>query len=137
MYGRLEINSVLAGNDICITIRDTGIGIRNDFMKNLFVPFKRDNPSIDGTGLGLSMVKNYMEMFKGVIDISSKFGEWTEVKLTFPLSNETEINTTLQENITELGSKKAKNKLIKIMYVEDDKTNIFLVEQFLKKIFED
>ena len=135
--GMIDINSVLVGNDICITIRDTGIGIRNDFMKNLFVPFKRDNPSIDGTGLGLSMVKNYTEMFRGIIDINSKFGEWTEVKLTFPLSDEVEINTTLQEDIIQLGLQEEKNKLIKIIYVEDDKTNIFLVEQFLKKIFGD
>lgn len=61
-------------------IRDTGIGMSEDFVKNrLFVPFVQADPSSRssyvGTGLGMPIVKGIVEKMGGSIEVESKLGE--------------------------------------------------------------
>ena len=55
---------------------DSGIGISHEALSSIFEPFKQDSNSLkglynNGLGLGLSIVKNYMEMHDGTISVSS------------------------------------------------------------------
>ncbi len=81
-YGRYEFS-----------IRDNGIGMSEEFLKTIFNPFTRANSStvsgIQGTGLGMSITKNIVDMMGGSIDIKSKLGEGTEtvVNLEFRLAD--------------------------------------------------
>ena len=58
------------------TIRDTGIGMNQEFLKHIFDPFERENTStisgIEGTGLGMSITKNTVDLMGGRIRIESK-----------------------------------------------------------------
>lgn len=71
----------------CIWVKDTGIGIASDEIPRVFERFYRVDKShskeIGGTGLGLSIVKHGAAYHAAKIDISSKVGEGTEIKLSF------------------------------------------------------
>ena len=63
-------------------VRDNGIGIDEDFAKTIFDPFTREKNStvsgIQGTGLGMAIAKNLVEMMGGTIAVASKKGEGSE-----------------------------------------------------------
>lgn len=63
-------------------IRDTGIGMSQEFQKLVFDPFTRENTStvssIQGTGLGMAITKNIVDMFGGTISVESKMGVGSE-----------------------------------------------------------
>lgn len=71
------------------TINDTGIGIREEFLSKLFIPFEQahsgsTNP-YGGTGLGLAICKNLVSMMKGTIAVNSIEGVGTEFTVDIPL----------------------------------------------------
>ena len=72
-------------------IKDTGIGMSEEFVQHIFEPFERESNStisrIQGTGLGMAITKNIVDIMKGTIEVKSKQGVGTEftVTFTFPL----------------------------------------------------
>jgi signal transduction histidine kinase/DNA-binding response OmpR family regulator len=79
-------------NLVEIIIRDSGIGIPKSEMKKIFDRFYQVDGSHtrehEGTGIGLALTKELVELHKGNIFIDSVEGHWTEVTLTFPLGRE-------------------------------------------------
>lgn len=83
-----ERQSALDGYaDYVFIIRDTGIGMSQEFLSRIYEPFERERTSTIsgalGTGLGLSITKNIVDMMNGSISVESKVGEGTEFSLTF------------------------------------------------------
>lgn len=79
-------------------VKDTGIGMSEEFQKHVFEAFERENTStvsgIQGTGLGMSITKNLVELMNGTIEVHSRKNEGTEfiVNLVFRLQkNKQEI----------------------------------------------
>lgn len=77
-------------------IRDNGIGISEDFQQRMYQPFEQydENPEMrDGSGLGLFICKNLVDLMGGSISCFSRLGEGTEftVKLTYPIASEEQI----------------------------------------------
>ncbi len=68
-------------------IKDSGIGMSEDFLPKIYDAFTRVNSStvsgIQGTGLGMAITKNIVDMMNGTIDIKSKLNEGTDVVLNF------------------------------------------------------
>ena len=73
-----------------IEIEDHGIGISEEDQKHLFERFFRGGNAlnINGTGLGLHIVGNFVDLLKGHITLSSKLNIGTIIKINFPLSKE-------------------------------------------------
>jgi two-component system phosphate regulon sensor histidine kinase PhoR len=75
---------------LSITISDNGIGIPKDQLSKIFEKFYRvpkgDLHDVKGFGLGLSYVKNMVEMHKGSITVNSKIEEGTEFSINLPLA---------------------------------------------------
>ena len=73
-------------SEVSIAVKDRGIGIPGDDQKHLFTRFFRATNvgNIQGTGLGLNIVKRYCELLSASIDISSEFGVGTTVEITIP-----------------------------------------------------
>ena len=80
---KLIISSHIRDGRFEIQVDDTGPGISEDEMPNIFEPLY--STKIYGIGLGLSIVKHIMQLHNGGIEISSKQGEGTSVKLWLPL----------------------------------------------------
>ncbi|MCI9638408.1 MAG: response regulator [Hungatella sp.] len=70
-----------------IRVKDTGIGISQQFLPRVFDSFEREVNStvnkIPGTGLGMSITKAIVELMNGMIDVKSQKGQWTEFTVTF------------------------------------------------------
>ena len=83
-------------------VTDTGIGMSRDFLVHLFEPFERERTStvsgIQGTGLGMSITKNIVDLMGGTIDVQSEPGKGTEflVRLTFPFPAEGQDRSGLE-----------------------------------------
>ncbi len=77
-------------NDFMIVIKDNGIGIPKDEQKNLFQSFFRasNSSNIQGTGLGLVVVKEFVELHNGKIEVVSELNRGTEFKITIPIMNQ-------------------------------------------------
>lgn len=74
-------------NKINVSIADTGIGISEDYLPNLFTPFSQEEQGytrrFEGNGLGLSLVKKYIELNRANIQVKSKKGSGSEFKVIF------------------------------------------------------
>ncbi len=72
-----------------MSVEDTGIGMSKEFQTHIFEAFARENTTtvsgIQGSGLGMSIVKRLLDMMGGTIEISSKRGVGTKVVVTVPL----------------------------------------------------
>lgn len=110
-------------------IRDTGIGMSKDFQQHIFEAFTRENNStisgIPGTGLGMAITKNIVEIMGGSISVKSEEGVGTEftVCLTFKLSGEKRVYEKL-ENLQGM----------KVLVADDDTDTCLSVSNMLTEI---
>ncbi|STB00279.1 sensor histidine kinase [Clostridium baratii] len=85
--GEIYVNVIENENDIKISIKDNGVGMDENFINKIFVKYTmgKNNESIKekGSGIGLFVVKNLVELQKGEIKINSKEGEGTEFVILF------------------------------------------------------
>ncbi|HEY1008163.1 MAG TPA: PAS domain-containing sensor histidine kinase [Sphingobacteriaceae bacterium] len=81
----IEFNTEVTDHELCITVKDNGIGIPEEEQKNLFEPFFRahNTGNIPGTGLGLNIVKRYAELMGGEVVCSSAQNQGTTISLIF------------------------------------------------------
>jgi PAS domain S-box-containing protein len=82
----VENSEKVKNSFINFSITDTGIGIENDLLDKIFDPFFTTKEN--GTGLGLAIVKKFVESHSGYIDVQSKPGNGTTVKVFLPLLKE-------------------------------------------------
>ena len=79
---RILVTVATEGQQVKISVADNGIGISDEFKHRVFEP--KFTTKSSGTGLGLGMVKNIVETYKGSIDFTSKFGKGTVFTVRFP-----------------------------------------------------
>ena len=68
-----------------VQVKDTGCGIPQEYVKQLFSPFFTTKPVGQGTGLGLSIAYGVVKMHQGTIQVKSKVGEGTTFTITLPV----------------------------------------------------
>ncbi len=83
----IQITSFLKKENYGFSVRDSGCGISKEGLSGLFKPFYTSKE--EGTGLGLTIVKKFMDEAGGLIDVKSKAGEWTEFSFSFKPSIKT------------------------------------------------
>lgn len=97
-------------------IKDTGIGMPEEFLDKIFEPFERvqtsTNSKIEGTGLGMAITKNIIDMMNGQIKVQSKLGEGSKFTVTLSLK--------LQETDAEVFDFSA-FKALRTLVVDDDR----------------
>lgn len=85
--GSININVNTLDDKFIVEIADTGIGISEEYKKNLFKPFSQEEEGYtrkyEGNGLGLALVKRYCELNNSKIEVQSKKGEGSKFILTF------------------------------------------------------
>jgi PAS domain S-box-containing protein len=90
--GVLTIRCEKKQDILFISCSDTGIGINDKALDNIFNPFFTTKPLGQGTGLGLYIVYNEVQKFAGNIKVSSKPGKGTDFYITLPLKGEDKTN---------------------------------------------
>jgi signal transduction histidine kinase len=83
--GRLDIRTELDGKDTIIKFSDTGEGIKENYIKNVFDSFFTTKIDKKGLGLGLAICKTIVEELGGKIVVSSKVGKGTTFTISIPL----------------------------------------------------
>ncbi|MDQ6814616.1 MAG: PAS domain S-box protein, partial [Bacteroidota bacterium] len=86
--GNICVDIIFEASSVSIHIIDSGLGIPEEDIKNLFQPFYRatNTTEIDGTGLGLSIVKEFIEIHGGEIFLTSKLNKGTTVSVILPIA---------------------------------------------------
>ena len=79
-----EIRDVAAGQYVCLSVSDTGVGMSPAVQARAFDPFFTTKPIGQGTGLGLSMIYGFARQSEGHVRIYSEVGQGTTVKLYLP-----------------------------------------------------
>ncbi|MEG0919085.1 MAG: transporter substrate-binding domain-containing protein [Anaerovoracaceae bacterium] len=115
--------------NVIIKVRDTGVGMSEDFQNNMFDPFAQEENYGEGTGLGLAIVKNIVDLMGGTISVNSVIGQGTEfeIKLDFQLCTDKQlfVNKTLD------CGKSLKGK--RILIVEDHPMNRLVATKLLER----
>ena len=137
---KLEISSRSISEDaveLCISVKDTGIGIRSEDIPNLFGNYKRldeeRNHRIEGTGLGLSIVKQLLDLMNGQITVSSEYGKGSVFTVYIPQTD----NRVQQEESsdTEFSGKTEtiayRTPDCTYLVIDDNKVNLIIAGRFL------
>lgn len=116
-----------------ITISDTGIGMNEEFKKHIFEPFSRENENAGtqymGTGLGMAITKELLELMNGSITVDSKLGEGTVFVVEIPCVIDKNASQKREEKDAVIDNLSGLN----ILVVEDNKINAEIAEYILKK----
>ncbi|HOI31744.1 MAG: ATP-binding protein [Bacteroidales bacterium] len=122
-------------NRAVIKIKDTGVGMDEDYQHHLFEAFRQESSgygrSYQGAGLGLPLAKRLLDLMQGEIQIDSKRNVGTTVSLSLPCkSNTTAKHLATSElpvpNAPEIGR-------LDIFIVEDDRMNRMVLQKILQK----
>lgn len=96
----IEISVKKLNGNTEITFKDYGIGIESSRIDDIFRVFSTNKPKGVGTGLGLSLIREFIEEdFHGTISVSSEFGSYSEFRMLLPLHNELSDDETLINSI--------------------------------------
>jgi PAS domain S-box-containing protein len=133
LEGSVNLSFAPSGGRLRIAVRDTGAGIPVEKIARLFTPFDRlgaEQSRVEGTGLGLALCQRLVQAMHGTIGVSSTLGNgstfWLELpRADSPLQNlqPGKNGTTESEAITE--------ETHRLLYIEDNFSNVTLVEQML------
>lgn len=125
-------------------VKDSGVGMSEDYQKVIFEPFSRAENSttsgVQGTGLGMAITKNLVDMMGGSIEICSKEGEGStfSVEISFRVPESDDVNaydTHLTNVVSQQNSEKIEGSLegAHFLVVEDNVLNVELIVALLEQ----
>jgi len=133
--GEVIISYIKQDNSqIRLVIKDSGYGIPENDQEKVFKPFQRfytNNANIEGTGIGLTISKQLIELMSGSIGFESTQDKGSNFYIDLPLSNNPIAQKEFKNNTKTHPNNKTSNKLKKILYIEDVIVNIKLVGHIL------
>ncbi len=135
---RFEVRALPLSNsllNLSFMIQDSGIGIPEDQLENIFETFRQADQSIrqrfGGTGLGLSIVKKLVELMRGDISVRSKMQAGSTFQVTLPF--EVDEEESLSQNDVNSDSDRSELAGLRILIVEDNYFNRMYLTELLKK----
>jgi len=136
--GKVDVSTAIIGQKtLRLSVRDNGRGIPANRQAEVFQPFNRLNAEfskIEGSGVGLVITKQLVEMMNGKLDFESTEDIGTHFWIDLPLALEwnkqqNEITKLVDYAPTDFTFSTTKN----ILYIEDNPTNIRLLQQFFER----
>lgn len=130
--GMVHFSLALQQDQYLCSVEDTGCGISEEFKKRIFGRFVREDHSNlnrpqEGSGLGLSISKAYVELLGGSMWLESELGHGSTFYFTLPIL----VQPGSKDLLTPAPDEGKKRK-IKILVAEDDATSAELIEEYLK-----
>ena len=115
-------------------VKDNGIGMSEEYLEEIFDEFSREKSStvsqIQGTGLGMSIVKRLVDLMGGRIEIQSKLGEGTYVSVEIPMRWNTDVDSAAEVNE---NKKTISLEGKRILLVEDNEMNREIATEILEE----
>ncbi|WP_135080510.1 ATP-binding protein [Terasakiella sp. SH-1] len=137
--GRAFLEMSTQGRYMRFDIKDTGKGISPEGLRCLYKPFSRlkeENSEIEGTGIGLTITKNLVELMHGKIEVESRLGEGSCFSVFIPLA-ERLINQDELPPLEEVNASPPimeNEKRSRILYIEDNAANRLVLQELVKQI---
>ena len=133
--GTITVHISLDKDTLHMEVEDEGVGISQDDLSYIFDPFKQvgDASETTGTGLGLTITKQFVETMGGTINVESELGKGSRfiVDIPYAICSDDEKPLAIHENIKRVVGLSPHSRKIKVMIVEDKETNILLLEKIL------
>jgi PAS domain S-box-containing protein len=136
--GSVELACAPGADDrLRISVTDTGLGIPPEALARLFVPFERvgRQSGVEGTGLGLPLSKRLAEAMGGTLDLTSTAGQgstfWIELPQVEGPVEQDEREGGQVEAVTAEGPAEPSGPPVTVLYIEDNMSNLRLVERIL------
>lgn len=137
-------NEVENNNRVRVSVADTGVGISKESMENMFSSFRQVsegyNRSFEGLGIGLTITKKFIELFRGEILVESKLNQGSTFTILLPtilrdITFEKAIELQKEPPLTEseIAVKKEKPK---ILHVEDNEATRIIIKKYLVKYYD-
>jgi signal transduction histidine kinase/ActR/RegA family two-component response regulator len=129
--GQVKLRARREGDDVLIQVQDTGIGMTEAQLAHLFEPFNRlgvEQSGIEGSGIGLVIVRRLITLMNGMIEVSSHSGEGSLFSVRLPAAD---IEPAPSDQIP-LETNDLFNRPATILYAEDNEVNVALVHQIVK-----
>lgn len=135
--GRVEVSITTAeDNKIRISVADTGMGIAKKYHDKVFSGFERldSTEDIEGSGIGLMLTKELVEVMNGNIGFESELGKGSQFWVELPMAQERryEQRAKATDELQDIGSLAQQDK--KILYIEDNRTNLKLVRTLMHRL---
>lgn len=115
-------------------VKDTGIGIGEDFKEHIFEPFTQEHQdartNYNGVGLGMSIVKKLVDQMKGTVEIDSQIGKGSVIQITLPIRVDEACN---QQPANEEQEEQGDIAGMRVLLVEDNEINCEIVEFILRE----
>jgi PAS domain S-box-containing protein len=150
--GTIDVKVKNAGNMVRFSVQDSGIGISSEDMKKLFTPFTQldsaENRQYEGSGLGLTLVKKFVELHNGTLEVESEPGKGTKFIFDLaikedPREKENKDNDTVKNTVeidndetsadsAYVNPENSEEDEELILVVEDEDSSRELLEETLK-----
>ena len=140
--GADQAASTAAAGWICIEVADTGKGLSPQQLEALYQPFNRlgaEQSEVEGTGLGLSLVKELTEAMGGALSVRSALGQGSQFSLRLPAEAAAEETTVAMALATATGE--APEAILDglglpflVLYIEDNRLNVMVMRLAMKRL---
>ena len=136
LHAELEQLDGAENSVLVVTLTDTGIGIESDKIDQMFEPFVQEEATTTreygGSGLGLTIVKNLIDMLDGDVKVRSSKGMGTKFVITLPVRDHERVLRP-QEVSQRIKPEALFDTSLNVLLVEDNHTNAFILQAFCKK----
>lgn len=138
--GRVSVSIKRCGDNVEMTVADTGIGIEPDFLPLIFDRFSQADASTrrsySGLGLGLAIVKKIVDLHRGVISVESRGpGKGATFKVSIPLAKEFYSKDRTLAAAADASEKEPALRGARILLVDDDAESLIPLRLFLEREF--
>lgn len=132
--GRVMVSVWPDAGQIAMEVSDTGRGLSAEQCQHLFEPFNRlgaENTGIEGTGIGLVIVRRLVELMCGHIEVSSEVGVGTRFVVWLPQADLPDADWDDSEVTTISGTLNGPETGYTVLYAEDNEVNVALFKQVM------
>lgn len=124
----LTLGALQPGRWLRVSIADTGIGLSPEQLQSIFDPFYTARASGDGSGIGLTVVRNIVSSMKGAIEVESRPGSGTTMNVYWPQVEPARAGTSAQRAAQPVGAGQA------VLIVDDEPELVRLAEEIVASL---
>ncbi len=137
--GQVLVEAMGVGDEVVISVSDTGRGMDTQQLAHLFEPFNRlgaERTPIEGTGIGLVIVKRLVELMQGRIEVSSQPDAGTRFRIWLPRAarqaeaEDSDFGQRIRTNFGSLDT--GVGATLTVLYAEDNAINVELLRQVMR-----
>jgi signal transduction histidine kinase/DNA-binding response OmpR family regulator len=135
--GRVDVRASIHGQDLVVTVADTGVGVAAEDRERIFDSFMqgtRPSGQAEGTGLGLTLCKRIVELHGGRIWLESEVGSGSTFGFALPAGSDELVSTSVPQTGTDaaLTAESATGPGPTVVVVEDDRRSFDLLRVYLE-----